>query len=301
MIVSGELSRPGNMVGRYLIDPSGETWDVDQLATHQEAGHVPIIASDQRLLDALVIGKGYAGLRITGSACHVFVNPSKIRPATLSALLSAVSNQRSKLIISGSYLEQWRFKIQVSIADGLDHIKTLADLEQRTDCIRSRELSQAALYRSNTPELANAMELIGASGGKLDAEFIEKISRLTNRRFLVCSWQHERHVWRVERSGSGYGKSHLNLSHYQTLGNQPAYQYGCWAHDRYLEVMERATPVVEDVDALLFTPAIGRLRARHRRILAPMTDDNGCAVMLSTSVRDRTIDLGCDDPGAATS
>ena len=144
------------------------------------------------------------------------------------------------------------------------------------------------------------MQLIGSAGGKLNSDLIEKISLLTDRRFLVCSWQDERHVWRVERSGSGYGNSHLNLSYHQVLGNQPAYQYGCWAHDRYLEVMERARPVVEEVDALMFTPAAGYLRARHRRILAPMIDENGCTVMLSSSVRDNTIDLAFDSSSITT-
>ena len=282
------------MVGRYLIDPSGVTWDVDQLVALQEASHIPIAASDQSLVDALVMGKGYAGIRTSGTACHVFINPIKIRPVTLTALLSAVANQHRQLIISGFFLEQWRFKVHASKDDGLDHIMAIVEQNRRPSRISSRELSQAALERSKTPELVNAMDLIVTTGGRLNSELIRKTSQLTNRRFVVCSWQHERHVWRVEYSGSGYGNSHLNLSHHQVLGNQPAYDYGCWAHDRYLQVMGMARPVVEEVDALMFTPLAGCLRARHRRILAPMTDDDGHTVMLSTSVRDNTIDLALD-------
>lgn len=285
---------------RYVIDPSGTTWDVDQMAACHSASDAPIIASVQTMIEALVIDKGYAGVRISNVGCQVFLNAALIFPATLAALLSAVAGQRSQLIITGCYRDHWCFKILGSKAEGLDHIQALAAQHQEPTSIRSRTLSRAALARSNTPELACAMELIGASGGRLDSDFLAKISELTERRFLVCSWQPGRHVWRVDQAGTGYGKSHLNLGHHQTLGNQPAYQYGCWAHEHYLKVKESAAAVVEEVDALMFSPEAGRLRARHRRILAPMVDDAGRAVMFSTSVRDGAIDLGSDGVGAAS-
>lgn len=285
-------------VERYVIDPSGTTWDVDRLAACHGASEAPIIASVQTMIEALVIDKGYAGLRISAVGCQVFLNATMIFPATLAALLSAVAAQRSQLIITGCHRDHWCFKILGSKAEGLDHIQALAAQHREPTTIRSRTLSRAALARSSTPELASAMELIGASRGKLDGELLAKISELTARRFLVCSWQPGRHVWRVEQAGTGYGKSHLNLGHHQTLGNQPAYQYGCWAHDHYLAVKEGAAAVVEEVDALMFSPDTGRLRARHRRILAPMIDEAGRTVLFSTSVRDATIDLGSGDAGA---
>lgn len=287
----GRLDRADSMGERYVIDPSGQTWDVDQLATHQEAGPTPIVASGQSMLEALVMDKGYAGLRLTATACHVFINPSKMHPATVSALLSAVSSQSTKLVVSGCYQETWRYKLHVSTTDIVDHITMLMEQEQRTDCLKSRELSPADLDRCGTLALRETMQLTLQAGKKLNPEFLTNIARLTRQRFVVCSWQSKGQLWRIDHSGSGYGNL-LNLSPRQFMGTQPAYQYGCWVHDRYLEVRTRAAPVIEDVDAVTFTPGIGRRRLRYRRILAPMLDEKGCEALLSTSVRDTTIDLG---------
>ena len=157
---------------RYVIDPSGTTWDVDQLAACHGASEAPIIASVQTMIEALVIDKGYAGLRISAVGCQVFLNATMIFPATLAALLSAVAAQRSQLIITGCHRDHWCFKILGSKAEGLDHIQALAAQHREPTTIRSRTLSRAALARSNTPELARAMELIGESGGRLDGDFL---------------------------------------------------------------------------------------------------------------------------------
>ncbi|MFY0615752.1 MAG: hypothetical protein JXQ99_29760 [Hyphomicrobiaceae bacterium] len=286
-----QANSENNSVARYIIDPSGTVWDVDQLVTHHEASLAPIVTSDQALLEALVMDRGYAGLRISDRGCQVFINPSKMLRATLSALQSMVTEQSSNLIVSGCYREQWRYQIHVSKTDILDHITMLMEQEQRPDCLLSRELSPVSLSQSNTPQLGQVMELIRHAGGRMDMKLLTEISRLTQQRFLVCRWDHEGHLWRVEQSGSGYGEGHIDLSRHQVLGTQPAYRYGCWVHDRYLEVKAKAVPVVEDVDADVFTPGVGQRRMKYRRILAPMVDKNGSAVLLSTSVRDQTINL----------
>lgn len=281
-------------VARYIIDPSGTTWDVDQLATHHDASPASIFAPDHTLLEALVMDKGYAGLRITAAGCHVLFNPSKMLPATLTALRLTISNQSPNVIMSSCFQEQWSHKVHVSTTDILDYVTRLAEREQGPDCLMYRELSQTALNRTNTPQLAQSMRLIVDAGAQLKPDLLAKLALLTQQRFVVCSWQSGGHLWRVERSGTGYGKL-LNLSPRQFVGNQPAYNYGCWVHDRYSQVMANADPVVDDVDAIVFIPGVGRRRLKYRRILAPMVDENGCDVILSMSVRDESVDLGADD------
>ena len=116
-------------------------------------------------------------------------------------------------------------------------------------------------------------------------------------RFMVCRWHPDGRIWRIEHAGTGYYSSHIDVSQYHTVSNQPSFEYGCWIHDRYLATMHRDTPSLEEVDAFVTTPGVGVRRMQYRRLLVPMSDDAGNMLLLSTSVRDATIDLGAGGTG----
>ena len=184
-------------------------------------------------------------MRTTSTACQVLVNPEKIRLATYDALRVAINNQSSRLIISGCYQGDWDFNIHATKDDGLANIAAVWEQAQRPDCLRCREVTPTAMARPDTAKLTDALELIKAHDGRLDSEFLAKLGPLIDRRFMVCSWQPEAQLWRVEHGGSGFAVSrHLDVSRHQTIGNQPSFEYGCWLHDRYCEVMMRGTPAV---------------------------------------------------------
>ncbi len=280
-------------IAQYIIDPSGENWDPEQLVGYQANGPVPIITSANALTDGLVMHKGYASVRTTRTACQVLVNPFKIRRATFEALRMAVATQSSRLIITGCFTDSWDFKFHVSKADGLAYLEDAAKRVQRPDCFRFRAVVPIGLARPDFAPLNNALELIKAHNGRLDSEFLIKLALITDQRFMICSWQPEGQQWRVEHGGAGFSVSrHLDVSRHQTVSNQPSFEYGCWLHDRYCEVMMGGMPAIEDVDAHAMTPGVGSRRMQYRRLLAPMTDERGRCLLLTTSVRDSTIDLG---------
>lgn len=232
-------------------------------------------------------------MRTTSAACQVLVNPFKIRRATFEVLRMAVATQSSQLIITGCYTDSWDFKFHVSKADGLAYLEDAAKRVQRPDYFRFRAVVPTGLASPDFAALNDTLELIKAHDGRLDSEFLIKLATITDKRFMICSWQSEGRLWRVEHGGAGFSVSrHLDVSRHQIVSNQPSFEYGCWLHDRYCEVMMRGTPAIEDVDAHTMTPGVGSRRMQYRRLLAPLSDERGRCLLLTTSVRDSTIDLG---------
>lgn len=234
-------------------------------------------------------------MRTSGAACQVKFNPQLIRQATYDVLFDKIVAQHARLIIIGRYRDRWHFSMHASRIEGLAQIAADRDRAQQPDQMRTRDVSPAALARSDFTPLQDAIELIKAHDYEVDSEFLVKLAPLIDQRFMVCSWQPEGHVWRMEHGGSGFGASrHLNVTRHESVGNQPSFAYGCWLHDRYCEVMTAGTPAVEDVDAVVTTEDAGRRRMRYRRLLAPLHDAQGNQLLLTTSVRDWSIDLGSE-------
>ncbi len=246
-------------------------------------------------MDDLVANKGYASVRTSDSACQVQFNPQLIRQATYDVLFDTIAAQRSRLIIIGSYQDRWHFSMHASRIEGLAQIAADREEAQQPDQMRARDVGPAALARSHFTPLQDAIDLIKTHDFEIDSEFLVKLAPIIDQRFMVCSWQPEGHVWRMEHGGSGFGASrHLNVTRHETVGHQPSFDYGCWLHDRYCEVMTADVLAVEDVDAVVTTTDAGRRRMRYRRLLAPLRDAHGNQLLLTTSVRDWSIDLGSD-------
>ncbi|MFY0615212.1 MAG: hypothetical protein JXQ99_27025 [Hyphomicrobiaceae bacterium] len=288
-------------ITKFIIDPSGELWNAGELAARQAMCHLPIVATPQLLIDDLVMNKGYAGFQASDRACQVFVNPNQVRQPTIEKIQELVRRELAPLMISACYRERWDFRLHVTKSDGMDHITGCIVEAQghRSNVFRCHKVTEAGLARSGRGPLTDVLELIRGKDGLIDDDFLSKLAQLSKRRFMVCRWRPEGRIWRIEYSGTGYQSSHIDVSQHRTVGNQPSFEYGCWIHDHYLEAMMRVTPTVEDVDALVMTPGVGRRHMRYRRLLAPMTDQHGNALLVSTSIRDATIDLGAGgaDPG----
>lgn len=277
-----------------LLGPSGECWDAARVAQDIAAVFHQRDVSPDMMVDDLVSGRGYAATQTTPSACHVKVCPAMIRPATLELLESTVAQQRSQLIIGRYYFDRWHIRLHVCKTEFLEFLNAAVDREQsqETDVIRSRAISPLALTASATPTLAEVMQLIRSRDGRLDYEMLAIIAKLTKQRFLICRWHADAHIWQIEHSGTGYTKHYVDLARNRIVGTQPAFQYGCWLHERYLEVMDRNAPVVEDIDAMVRATGLAPKRLTYRRILSPITGIDGSRLLLSASMDDRSIDLG---------
>lgn len=279
---------------QVLFDTTGEGWNVDRLVEYQATGPVPIITTAETMTDDLVMYKGYAALRATEASCQVLFNPRIVRPATIKALKTAIGAQSSDLVFVGSYHETWQYALHASRSAALDHIEETIARVRRPDGLRSRDVSRTSLERSDFAQLIDALELVRGHDGVFDTELVAKLGDITDR-YVICRWQPETQIWRIENGGRDFAVSrHIDVSRHLPLAQQPSREYGSWLHDCYSEVNDRGEAVVADVDALVTTPDVGSKRMRYRRVLAPLRDPAGKAMILSTSVRDPSIDLGSD-------
>lgn len=279
---------------QVLIDTSGEGWNVERLIEYQAAGPVPILTTADKMTRDLVMYKGYAAVRTTDGSCQVLFNPRIIRGETMKALKTAVGAQSSDLVFVGSYHETWAYALHASKAAALDHIAEVVARLRRPDGLRSRSVSRAALQRSDFPRLRDAMDLVRERDGVFDTDLVTRLGEITDR-YVICRWQPEAQIWRIENGGRDFAASrHIDVSRHLPLAQQPSREYGCWLHDSYSEVNDRGEANVADIDALVRTPGVGQKRMRYRRLITPLRDPSGKAMILSTSVRDPSIDLGSD-------
>lgn len=284
---------------QVLIDTSGEGWNIDRLVAYQADGPVPILTSAETMTNDLVMYKGYAAVRTTEASCQVLFNPRIIRTETMKALKTAVAAQSSDLVFVGSYHETWDYALHASKSAALAYIEATVASVRRPDGLRSRDVSRTSLERSKFQQLTDVLDLVRARDGVLDTDLVAKLGDITDR-YVICRWQPETQVWRIENGGRGFAISrHLDVSRYLPLAQQPSREYGCWLHDSYSEVHDRGEATVADIDALVRTPGVGQKRMRYRRLITPLRDAAGKAMILSTSVRDPSIDLGSDAAASA--
>ena len=276
-----------------LHGPSGETWDAARLASDLSAVLQQNGTSPDALVDDLVSARGYAATQVTPAACHVKAHPAMIRPDTLERIETIVAAQPSQMIVGRYYSDRWHIRLHVYKSEFLNFLNAAIEREQtaETDLIKWREISPAALQASATPALDKVMQLIRSCSSRPDGDMLAKIDALTDGRFLISRWHPDASVWQIEASGTGYTKGYVDLSRHRMIGTQPAYQYGCWLHDRYSEVMGRDEPVVADIDATVRATGLAPKRLTYRRVLSPITGGDGSRLLLSTSMHDAAIDL----------
>lgn len=97
---------------------------------------------------------------------------------------------------------------------------------------------------------------------------------------------------RLLRAGTGYA-DHISkvfsaLSD-GTISTMPDVRFHRASVNAYHSVLTRSAPVIEDVDAYVFWPAIGHVRERYQRLMLPVGGRN--PGLLSCVIFDRGIDL----------
>ena len=73
--------------------------------------------------------------------------------------------------------------------------------------------------------------------------------------------------------------------------DQPDYYYGRWVAEAYRHTTHDRAPRLEDVDAIICTPRLGRSRVRYTRLIVPMQMPSGKPCLLGASLIDTGIDL----------
>jgi hypothetical protein len=73
--------------------------------------------------------------------------------------------------------------------------------------------------------------------------------------------------------------------------HHPDYYYGKWVTGLFHEALARREPSLDDVDALISRPRLGRERFRYRRLSLPIRGRDGMLRVLGVSVLDPGIDL----------
>ena len=281
-----------------LVDPDGRVWDSREIATHAFDGIMPIPRSKQELLEGLVAGRGYVGINLSERASYFYINPGNTTPATIETARAVLIGRADQFVATAIYCHGWAYKLHNAIAAALSHVEQAVAQAQAhiANRFRSQAVTPTQLANSNFASLLDILSLAESHQQLVDPELVAKVSNQTADRFMICRWDPNANAWVVHTGGLGYDRSHFYLTRDHLINNQPDQDraYGIWLHEKYQEVATNGAPAAEKVDAIIHSKDYGMLRFAYCRILVPMMDAHQNRLLLTTSQRDHSIDLGLD-------
>lgn len=276
----------------YLIDPDGICWSLDQVENLFRMTGSVMPDFPQSLLNEFVSSRGYASWRRTDNACQLLFNPKMIRLCSHDAIVRRLKEHARGFILTGSFLEDWRYRLHATSADAMDYVKLLVDRTQTLSRKRlhSKRLSKTDLLQSETPSLSHALDLLREHNWHLFPETKTKLSELVHDRFLVCASSPVSPSWSVDQAGAGYGSEYFICRPGKFISDQPDPIYGRWLHEQYDRVMQAGRPCV---DAITVSLGDGKTTYSYRRILVPLMNVDSRRLLLSASLRCNPLSAIC--------
>jgi hypothetical protein len=169
---------------------------------------------------------------------------------------------------------------------------------------KDRNIADRFLSRRLKPNQVSQHQALGTLHGLWSQGKQQSVGSLTDfcndhlkGRFTVLAKQNAQ--WRIASVGGGYTiypSSYINASVGTALEDDPDPAYGGWLATSYKVIDQDGQPGLEDVDAIIKTPAMGCMRhLRYRRLVVPFESQAGGQLLVTTSVLDASINLR--DPG----
>src|SRR5262249_29305127 len=133
------------------------------------------------------------------------------------------------------------------------------------------------------------LELWAGSGGRYDAElFHEYASRRLLKRYLIVRESASDGLI-IDSIGDGLhvpDRNWFRSAIGRPIEHQPDAPYWRWVAQIQRAALQTNDPVVSDIDASIYWPALGRVRRRYRRLLLPCSARDGTRLLFSANSSD---------------
>jgi hypothetical protein len=278
-----------------LIDDQGTFWDSSSPKL-QAALETSLTGKD--LAEYCVKNLGYVAAKPGDSSHQVWLRPSHVAPTALAAALYWLGDQKSARLGVSYYVDkQWAHEIHGSNDMALKGIiaRVNSAQAQRQDAVRTRRRAPQGLPASHP--LRYSLEQWRASFGRSSGDQLEDAKRhAVNGRYILLHAPSSSPRIIIKEVGPGMpaGAKHwLSRAVGMRIEDQPDTVYGRLCADIYRHVKDRAQPILDDVDAFVEWPGLGRQRRRYQRLILPFQAKGGdvYVYLLGTSLEDPRIDL----------
>ena len=277
-----------------VIDPNGTPWHFEKLSRHLLDGIIPIPGSLQELLETLVKGYGYIGLTGGAKASQIFFNCNKLTEVSLEAAFGHLRNRASAIVISAMCGHgHWDCRLHESVTSAVNHIAEIAEQfsRQKQNRFLNSPLDEYDLKSSNTPQLADAIDVLRSSDYRLGEDVVYKLAGLVRDRFMICERTPTLGRWSVNRIGNGYNHLNADLKGGLFLSHHRNCDYGQWTEDQYDMAWAGSVPTADELDISFLSGRGDQRRVQYRRILVPIEPTGDRQLLFSASLIDGSVDL----------
>jgi hypothetical protein len=243
----------------------------------------------------VVRNMGFIAYRRVGRAARIQMRPHVVSKVALTKLFQLLVEEQPERV--GINFVDAQSSIEQIVGDWA---RALSALDWRTGAAQDG-LNDLFLRRSrNLDELAGDDPLAAVFGrwrarsGEIDLDGVPEVvgRRLWNRHFVVEPPR--RGAVPILRSLGGGFPTYKTDWHERGDArslHHPDYYYGKWVASLFHEALARREPTLDDIDALIARPRIGRKRFRYRRLSLPIRGRDETLRVLGVSVLDTRIDL----------
>jgi len=286
-----------------VFDDTGRGWDENSLELRRE---LYCRRPDFDLTTYLIDNLGFVALSWKqNGACTIRLRPALASAIGLAAAIFALADSAPKRVVISHPSETCGVELFADLGRAVARIEELVATARRDTrpAFLKREVSVDALLQADGP-LATLLRHWGNADRAYEPEKLRALLYGALRgRFMIVEPTADHHLIIMD-IGPGfvvYDESWLRMARGLPVEHQPDYDYGRWVRGIFEQVLERNTPCVDDVDAVIARPSLNdTIRAQYRRLVLPFDrGPSGSPCLLSASVVD-AVDLRGDAVGGCT-
>ncbi|HJZ43275.1 MAG TPA: hypothetical protein VJ233_06115 [Hyphomicrobiaceae bacterium] len=276
----------------FLFDDRGEKWDA---TSRSLASALCASISGAELANYAIRNLGYVSVSESNGSVRVRLRPAAVSPIAFSALCYYLMDRKPERIVLSRLERDWSHEFigaDVNVLRRLLHLVPVNHADRVGDFV-----SQTKRIEGIAPSnpLAALFKLWQEAGEALEYERIARLLEqgMSGRYVVVQTGETSSDVF-LRAVGPGflsYDDDWRARSTGLRVEDQPDYFYGRWVAQAYRDTTSDGAPRLEDVDAIVSTPRIGRSRVRYTRLIVPIRSPSGSECLLGASLIDSDIDL----------
>jgi hypothetical protein len=277
----------------FLFDDRGEAWDA---SSHRLASALSASISGAELANYAIRNLGYVSVSESNGSVRIRLRPAAVSPVAFSALCYYLMDRKPERIVLSRLERDWSHEIigggDIGVLRRLVHLVPVNHADRVGDFV-----SQAKRIDGIAPSnpLAALLKLWNEEGQPLEYERIARLLEhgMSGRYVVVQTGETSSDVF-LRMVGPGflsYDDGWRARANGLRVEDQPDYYYGRWVAQAYRDTTNKGAPQLEDVDAIVTTPRIGRSRVRYTRLIVPIKSPSGSACLLGASLIDPDINL----------
>jgi hypothetical protein len=277
----------------FVFDDQGERWDA---GSRRLADILQASIAGEELANYVVKNLGYVWVsEEANGTVRVRLRPKVVSPIAFSSLCYYLADTKPGRVVLSRLEQGWQHEFygaQDGVLRQLLHLMPASHDARSHDFVRQPKSIDSVDPANPLQEL---FKLWRQSQGPLQYDSLGRLLQegLHGRYVLVHTGRTASDVF-LEEVGPGflsYDDTWLSRSSGLRVEDQPDYYYGRWVAEAYRHTTHDRAPRLEDVDAIICTPRLGRSRVRYTRLIVPMQMPSGKPCLLGASLIDTGIDL----------